>query len=133
MKKIHYQIIGVVAHHAKHILSIDSTFLLTQVRYLAKNHQVQCEYACSGEGVLPAGVLQGFRGFIKTDDKRAWVADESVFDIAAAIIEVKINKIIRQVEELESKRMDVVYQYDPRGETVRITIQGIDITEVLYV
>lgn len=132
MRKFKYAQVGHVAMVTKHVLSYESAVLLNTISRLRKKHQRYCEYDCNGQGYVPRGIVKGFMGWMRCDDPRSMVGNDSVFNVVCGKVEDKIKAMVEKMSELESLKMSVDFQHDPRGNTVILKINDTDITDALY-
>jgi len=104
--------------------------------YTAQLHR-QCENSCNGHGRIP------YRGNFYTGTIDDWAKkeyghdiqsayyfdgnEETVFDIEIERLEAIIDKIVSDIPGVT-----VEFQHDPRGWEVKLSIDGLNVSEALY-
>ena len=110
-------------------------FGFMELQRLAKKHHKLAEMDCNGEGVIRG--VHYYNGTIDDYAKRtygygvksAYLKDETtVFDVESEKVQDKIKKLAQDL------RLDVEFQGDPRGATVKIKVRNtsIGLTDILY-
>lgn len=93
---------------------------LQAIRRLSRKHHRQCENQCNGEGVV-----KGW--FRRCDSPNGYVREDySYFDQEIDRLEEKMKTIAGKND------IDIEFQGDPRGYTVRVKINGVDISQMLW-
>jgi len=119
--------------------NIDTTDVLQQievinkVKRLARKHHRLCEMSCNGEGWVN-GTYYSTSSNNKNSlfhSESAYINNEetTIFDIEAEKIEKKINKLINKL--VKNTNLDANYQYDPRGATVKLFLNKVNITDLI--
>ena len=95
---------------------------LRKLKKYCKQHHKFCEYNCKGKGFI--------RGkHYSLDQDEAFIDIEesiTVFDGEIKKIEKKINQLVKDTP------LDILYQYDPRGYTVKIMHDGSEVQSLLW-
>ncbi len=102
---------------------------IKKIKNLAKQHQKQAENSCNGEGWVKnkryySGVIDDYvKRTYGQGVQSAYIdnTEESIFIKEQEIIEIKINSLIAGFNK---KGYRVEYQGDPRGATVKLTLDG---------
>lgn len=132
-RKTFFLIYGYIHHRTSASMGWDDVEKIQKVKRLANRHHALAEMDCNG-----VGWIRGVPYYNGTIDnwarqehgarvKSAYIGeDETIFDVESEKVTKKIDALVATLPG----KWQAVYQGDPRGATVRLILDGNDITSM---